>query len=675
IAAVISGLTAVGEDLTAGRWVKNGKSMVDALLTFKLDNNSFYYAITPWSPEPVTDHMATRQALKALADLAAAGYGNVPLYRQIAAPVASPQAGPVDRDTSVSLSSATPGATIYYTTDGSVPTSGSTVYTLPITINSAVTIKAIAVKENMHDSMVATFNYTIREASGGPGVPANIVVSVTIIGKNTTYFSGNVNVAADRPNALEALKMTGVPYQTRNADSYVLQIAGEREDLTRTAGWKYMVNNIEPGTAAKNYPIQNGDSVIWFWVERYDISQPGGGAIIVTPVPNAENNDTRLTAENFQDVMIQTVSGIKQLREMLQAELSRVPLEITAGTVTVVGKEESMPEEEKEELRKLLKENLVNIRQPVMQGEDALITDEANEVSLKVGAGALAESKEITVEEVYGDGGNITSTHYLVSPLYRFGPAGTVFKEPVLLSIRLAIPDNIPPGELVLAWFDEARQQWFALPTVVDLSQGFISAEVSHFTKFAVLARKAPVKTFSDVHADNYTWAVNEVNYLATRGIVRGVGEGLFEPARQITRAEFTTLVVKALALDTRDTRGTGTQFFKDVRPGDWFAPYVKAAVHEGLVRGVDENVFKPHDLITREQMAVILARAFAADLQDEAGLNFRDAGDVSAWAVAALKKVLSRGLLKGYADGTLKPGHPVTRAEAAVTIYRLLLE
>src|SRR5690606_39944618 len=67
---------------------------------------------------------------------------------QVAIPTADVASGAVDPGTLVSLSAAD-GASIYYTTDGSVPSTSSTLYTAPISITEAVTIKAIAVKSGM----------------------------------------------------------------------------------------------------------------------------------------------------------------------------------------------------------------------------------------------------------------------------------------------------------------------------------------------------------------------------------------------------------------------------------------------------------------------------------------------------------------------------------------------
>ena len=79
----------------------------------------------------------------------------------VATPTVSPAAGAVAAGTNVSLATSTEGATIYYTTDGEVPSMDSEVYNGPIHVTSAVTIKAIAVKEGADPSTVLTAAYTI----------------------------------------------------------------------------------------------------------------------------------------------------------------------------------------------------------------------------------------------------------------------------------------------------------------------------------------------------------------------------------------------------------------------------------------------------------------------------------------------------------------------------------
>jgi hypothetical protein len=87
---------------------------------------------------------------------------------QAAAPTAVPAAGTYTETKNVELATATEGATIYYTIDGSNPTTESTPYTVPIAVKASMTIKAIAVKAGMDDSQVAEFIYVIEAADKVP---------------------------------------------------------------------------------------------------------------------------------------------------------------------------------------------------------------------------------------------------------------------------------------------------------------------------------------------------------------------------------------------------------------------------------------------------------------------------------------------------------------------------
>ena len=85
--------------------------------------------------------------------------------QQVAMPTFSPAAGVYSGPQSVSISDATSGATIYYTTDGSTPTTASPVYGGPITVTQTTTVKAMAAAVGMANSAVASATYTIRVAT------------------------------------------------------------------------------------------------------------------------------------------------------------------------------------------------------------------------------------------------------------------------------------------------------------------------------------------------------------------------------------------------------------------------------------------------------------------------------------------------------------------------------
>jgi hypothetical protein len=99
--------------------------------------------------------------------------------------IATPDSGIVSPGTTVQLSSPTAGSTVYYTTDGSNPTTTSTEYTTPIVISSAMTLKAIATATGLQTSVVSTFTYTILDttAPDAPIVDPVNNTQTTITGK------------------------------------------------------------------------------------------------------------------------------------------------------------------------------------------------------------------------------------------------------------------------------------------------------------------------------------------------------------------------------------------------------------------------------------------------------------------------------------------------------------
>jgi hypothetical protein len=107
-----------------------------------------------------------------------------------ATPVFTPAAGTYPTPQSVTISEATPGATIYYTVDGTPPTTGSTPYTGPIAIATTTTVQAIAAGSGLTTSAVASATYTIQP-SGSASLFADDFARTTGLGASwLTWFGG-----------------------------------------------------------------------------------------------------------------------------------------------------------------------------------------------------------------------------------------------------------------------------------------------------------------------------------------------------------------------------------------------------------------------------------------------------------------------------------------------------
>jgi hypothetical protein len=181
--------------------------------------------------------------------------------------------------------------------------------------------------------------------------------------------------------------------------------------------------------------------------------------------------------------------------------------------------------------------------------------------------------------------------------------------------------------------------------------------------RFSYAAPTAPA--FSDVPASY--WAYADIETLAGKGIINGFPDGTFQPDGNLTRAQFVKMLVLTLGL----TPGTGSTPFTDVAPSDWFAPYVSAAVRAGIVSGLTPTTFGPNDTLTREQMAVLLARALK--LTKTVTLHFTDAATIDAWATTGVEEAVAAGYVNGFPNGSFEPLADTTRAQAATVLVRLL--
>ncbi|MFD0674544.1 S-layer homology domain-containing protein [Cohnella sp. GCM10027633] len=237
--------------------------------------------------------------------------------------------------------------------------------------------------------------------------------------------------------------------------------------------------------------------------------------------------------------------------------------------------------------------------------------------------------------------------------------------------LSVGIPYKPKPGEaahrIVVYYVNPDGKPVIVTNGGYDAATGKVTFTTDHFSVYAVGYRS---NDYSDL--SGYSWALESIEALSARSIIKGKGLGRFDPRASVTRAEFLTMLASALEL-RRDPSGAAPSF-ADVEPGQWYAEPIDIAYSLGIVKGKSGNAFGTDDPIKREDIAVMLDRALASTPGGDtlAGAALTDAGAISGYAKDAVDRLRAAGLFVGFDDGTFRPQAACSRAEAAVLIYRI---
>ena len=203
------------------------------------------------------------------------------------------------------------------------------------------------------------------------------------------------------------------------------------------------------------------------------------------------------------------------------------------------------------------------------------------------------------------------------------------------------------------------------------LFPGYTDVNFSTSRKMTVLAENESDSTeytirvqieerFSDVSPDD--WFYDNVMGAAANGYISGMGDGTFNPKGATTRAQFASMIAKAMGYD--DSLAGETRF-KDVPADQWYAGAITYCFDNDIISGYDDGTFQPDKTITRQEAASILKNAF--NLTGNSGEKFPDDSAIAGWAKENVYAVKHSGLMKGDADtGNFRPTSTIIRAEAA---------
>ena len=158
---------------------------------------------------------------------------------------------------------------------------------------------------------------------------------------------------------------------------------------------------------------------------------------------------------------------------------------------------------------------------------------------------------------------------------------------------------------------------------------------------------------------------LNRTDHLA---FLSGYANGTFEPDRNMTRAEVTTMFARLLT-EKMAADQTYSNTFSDVAKSHWAANYIGYMQQFGIITGYADGSFRPDASVTRAEFAAIASRF---ERLTEGTKSVSD-GPGSHWAAKYINFAATRGWVNGYADGTFRPNNSITRAEVAAVTCRLL--
>ena len=466
---------------------------------------------------------------------------------------------------------------------------------------------------------------------------------------NGTQVSGfepnKLNYSVNVSNATSVAKVT---YGTEDPAASVLITGGS--DLHVGDNRISVLVTAQDNSTTKEYVVNVNR------VESSTTTPPGGSTEVpptvtpvkpVLPADAVAIQDKDLNAGTASVTAILTEGKHRVILPVSQADqLNGRPLTVQAENIKLV-----VPDELLKSLGSLLP----------APDKDATIT-------VKVDPIAAAQANQ-TLEEAsrkdngnYSLGGNMFDLSIFITDASGKQYKLNTFTKPVTVSFP--IPTGMDPSLAGIYRIQENGSLTYLGGTLVQ-GNSEIAIGLEHFSQYAVLSLE---KSYDDVSTEH--WAYKTIRELSAKHIVTGVTSSSFAPSKDVTRAEFAALITRALGLT-----GTEASPFSDVASTAWYADEVAAAYAAGIVTGTTQQGFEPNRNITREEMAVMLVRAYehqvGQDL-DRITADISDGDKISKWARPFVNGALHAKLLTGRQEGLFVPTAFTSRAEATQAIYNL---
>jgi hypothetical protein len=488
----------------------------------------------------------------------------------------------------------------------------------------------------------------------------------------------------------------------------------------RYSGWMYTIDGQHPGYGLKEQALSDGDEVVWHYINDYrhevadwfdDLDYPalgdgswwgkwldapdvfGGasdnlpsnpGAAVPSPTaapggsggvpgtgggddPTADENTpsgadgvvsvsqpSRVTSVEYQATVTEGTAKAEVKTDDIQSAIQTAAQKgdaavavVVAGTENARQTEITLPKAAVSEVQGAKLELTLNTPAAAVTFSSAALATvgaaAGDTVRVVLAAAVSADGKTALDLDVYVGNAAVHELGGLATVSLSYVPeAGIQFKDYDLLTVY-SVNEDGSLREVKGARFNS--------------STGAMLFAATHFSRFVVSEWISP---FADITKDD--WFYRAVRYSHANGLMGGTGETAFSPKTNLTRAMLITILAREANAPTGATADGGA----------WYS----AAAEWGVANGITDGE-RLGDSVTRQEFAAILyrhARRRGRDVSRTTDLaDYADAGEISDWALEAVRWANAAGILSGRTETTLAPTGVTTRAEAAALLQRYI--
>lgn len=560
----------------------------------------------------------------------------------------------------ISVTPTAASGTATLTVNGHLTVSGSVYGPIPL----AVGPNTISVNVTAQDGVTTTpYTLTVTRAPSADATLSGLAIDTGALNPafapgTTTYTAavangiGSVRVTPTSANSGASITVNGIPATSGGASAAIPLAVGENTITVavtaqdRIATKEYTVilsraraSSTSPGPSYRppSIDLGGGESIT---VDRIDTTKP---SVVLNVTPKDGVAVVRIPSSILAGLADKNASFLIEIRTPYGSY--RIPVQLASlipGLQDLLAKHGLKPED-------------ISFK--------VTLTDASSDAKIK-----QAFDRSLPNAQVRGAIVNFEIEIVNASTGQTIGTADS-FSRSMTRLIPLPASPSAPLDQWGAFRYREATGAFEFVPATLVQIDGVRYATISSYTNsvYVVAENKA---SFADAQGH---WAQSTIELAAAKGLVEGVGGGAFQPQRDVTRAEFAAMLVRALS---RGASPAHEAPYKDVQASAWYADVVARARELGLLDFASGASFKPEQPLTREEMASMLAAA--AKLQQlpvsDGSSNlaaYKDIGSANPAYREAIQTVVQLDIMTGTRKDAFDPTGKTTRAQAATVLIR----